>query len=53
MIMLGALIGLTDILPLDAVKKAVTSSVKAGTEDLNLRAVNAGVTYVEGMPAGA
>jgi len=49
MVMLGALTELTHILPLDAVEKAVISSVKAGTEDLNLKAINAGVAEVKGL----
>jgi len=43
MVMVGAVTELTGILPLDAVKKSVASSVKAGTEDLNLKAVDAGI----------
>jgi len=42
MVMVGALVGLTDVLPLDAVKKSVETGVKAGTEELNLKAVDAG-----------
>lgn len=49
MVMLGALTELTHILLLDAVEKAVISSVKAGTEDLNLKAINAGVAEVKGL----
>ena len=51
MIMLGALAKLTNVLPLDAVRKAICDSVPKGTEQLNLDAIDAGVTYAEGMTA--
>jgi len=43
MVMVGALTELTGLLPIDAVKQSVTSNVKKGTEELNLKAVDAGV----------
>jgi len=43
MVMVGAVAELIGVLPLDAVKKSVASTVKAGTEDLNLKAIDAGI----------
>jgi len=53
MVMVGALTELTGALPLDAVKKAVTSSVKAGTEDLNLKAIDAGIAEAKSLAGKA
>lgn len=53
MVMVGALNELTSILPLDAVKQAIASSVKAGTEDLNLKAVDAGIAEARSLAAKA
>lgn len=53
MVMLGALTELTGVLPLDAVKKSVASSVKAGTEDLNLKAIDSGVAEARSLAAKA
>lgn len=49
MVMIGALAELTDILPLDAVKKTVSSSVKAGTEEMNLQAIDAGIAEAKSL----
>jgi len=49
MVMIGALAELTGILPLDAVKKAIGSSVKAGTEEMNLQAIDAGVAEAKSL----
>lgn len=43
MVMVGALVELSGVLPLDALKKSVSSSVKAGTEGINLKAIDAGI----------
>ncbi|MFQ6121509.1 MAG: 2-oxoacid:acceptor oxidoreductase family protein [Dehalococcoidales bacterium] len=48
-VMIGALTELTGVLPLDAVKKAIASTVKAGTEELNLKAVDAGVAEAKSL----
>ena len=49
MVMLGALVKLTNVLPLDAVKKAVHDSVPKGTEDFNLKAIDAGISHAESL----
>lgn len=49
MVMVGALTELTGVPPLDAVKKSVASTVKAGTEDLNLKAIDAGVAEARSL----
>ncbi len=44
-IMLGFFVAVTDAVPKDALRKAVESSVPAGTEELNLRAFDKGHEY--------
>jgi len=53
MVMVGALTELTGVLPLDAVKKSVASTVKAGTEDLNLKAIDAGIAEARSLAGKA
>jgi len=53
MVMVGALTELTGVLPLDAVKKAVAGTVKAGTEDLNLKAIDAGIAEARSLAGKA
>ncbi|MFC1937500.1 2-oxoacid:acceptor oxidoreductase family protein [Chloroflexota bacterium] len=53
MVMVGALNEITGILPIDAVKQSVASVVKAGTEELNARAVDAGVAEAKKLMAKA
>jgi 2-oxoglutarate ferredoxin oxidoreductase subunit gamma len=45
-VMLGALTALTKIVPVEAVEKAILSSVPKGTEDLNLSAFRKGYAFV-------
>ena len=44
-VMLGALTALTKIVPVEAVEKAILSSVPKGTEDLNLSAFRKGYAF--------
>jgi 2-oxoglutarate ferredoxin oxidoreductase subunit gamma len=44
-VMLGFFGAVTDIVPMDALRKAVESSVPAGTEELNLKAFDRGYEY--------
>lgn len=46
-VMLGFFAAVTKIVPREAMQDAVKSSVPAGTEDLNLKAFNAGWNYYE------
>lgn len=48
-VMLGFLVELVDILPLDAVIRAVKESVPKGTEDINLRALKTGVEMAKSL----
>jgi len=45
MIMLGYLVGLTAVVTVDAVEKAIRDSVPKGTEELNLNAFNIGLGH--------
>ena len=53
MVMVGALTELIDVLPPDAVRKSVASTVKAGTEDLNLKAIDAGIAEARSLAGKA
>ncbi len=44
-VMLGFFAGVTQIIPLPAVREAVRASVPAGTEELNLKALEAGLGH--------
>jgi 2-oxoglutarate ferredoxin oxidoreductase subunit gamma len=44
-VMLGFLIAVTDLATVEAMKKAVLSSVPKGTEELNLKAFERGYEY--------
>jgi len=44
-VMLGFLTAITDIVPLEAMKKSVLASVPKGTEELNTKAFERGYTY--------
>ena len=44
-VMLGFIAAVTDIVPLEAMRAAVLASVPAGTEEINLRAFDAGVAH--------
>jgi 2-oxoglutarate ferredoxin oxidoreductase subunit gamma len=46
-VMLGFFAGVTGIVPREAMRDAVRGSVPAGTEDLNLKAFDAGYAYFE------
>lgn len=48
-VMLGVLVELTNILPFDAVRKAVQESVPKGTEEINLKALKTGVEIAKGL----
>ncbi|MDD3976665.1 2-oxoacid:acceptor oxidoreductase family protein [Methanomicrobium antiquum] len=50
-IMLGALVSATGVVTKDAIEKAVLDSVPKGTEELNLKALNAG--FELGMKGGS
>ena len=49
--MLGALVSATGVVTKDAIEKAVLDSVPKGTEELNLKALNAG--FELGMKGGS
>jgi len=49
MVMVGALVEITDVLPLDTVKKSVKTGVKSGTEELNLKAIDAGIAEAKSL----
>jgi 2-oxoglutarate ferredoxin oxidoreductase subunit gamma len=49
--MVGFFAGVTDLLHVDAVEKALVDSVPRGTEDLNLRAFRKGLEYGQGVKA--
>ena len=51
-VMLGFFAAVTKIVPVDAMREAVRDSVPAGTEELNLKAFNAGVKHFESEYAG-
>lgn len=44
-VMLGFFAGVTDVLPMEALRKAVETSVPSGTEALNLKAFDRGYEY--------
>lgn len=46
-VMLGFFAGVTEIVPRDAMREAVKASVPAGTEELNLKAFDAGLAYYD------
>ena len=46
-VMLGFFAGVTEIVPREAMREAVKASVPAGTEELNLKAFDAGLAYFE------
>ncbi len=46
-VMLGFFAAVTEIVPIDAMREAVRHSVPPGTEQLNLRAFDAGVEYYQ------
>jgi 2-oxoglutarate ferredoxin oxidoreductase subunit gamma len=46
-VMLGFFAAVTEIVPRDAMRKAVKDSVPAGTEELNLKAFDAGYEYYQ------
>lgn len=46
-VMLGFFAAVTNLVPIDAMRKAVEDSVPKGTEELNLKAFDAGVDYYE------
>jgi 2-oxoglutarate ferredoxin oxidoreductase subunit gamma len=50
-VMVGFFAGVTDLLHVDAVEKALVDSVPRGTEDLNLRAFRKGLEYGQGVKA--
>jgi 2-oxoglutarate ferredoxin oxidoreductase subunit gamma len=46
-VMLGFFAGVTDVMPADALRKAVENSVPEGTEELNLKAFDRGFEYAQ------
>jgi 2-oxoglutarate ferredoxin oxidoreductase subunit gamma len=46
-VMLGFVAGVTEIVPREAMREAVKASVPAGTEELNLKAFDAGLAYFD------
>jgi 2-oxoglutarate ferredoxin oxidoreductase subunit gamma len=46
-VMLGFFAGMTDLMPAEALRKAVGSSVPEGTEELNLKAFDRGYEYAK------
>ena len=46
-VMLGFFAGVTEIVPREAMREAVKASVPAGTEELNLKAFDAGLAYFD------
>lgn len=46
-VMLGFFAGVTEIVPREAMREAVKASVPAGTEELNLKAFDAGLAYYD------
>jgi 2-oxoglutarate ferredoxin oxidoreductase subunit gamma len=46
-VMLGFFAGVTEIVPRDAMREAVKASVPPGTEELNLKAFDAGLAYYD------
>lgn len=46
-IMIGALVGATHVVGIEAIEKAVRESVPRGTEDLNLRALKRGIELAQ------
>jgi 2-oxoglutarate ferredoxin oxidoreductase subunit gamma len=46
-VMLGFVAGVTGIVPRDAMREAVKASVPQGTEELNLKAFDAGIAYFD------
>jgi 2-oxoglutarate ferredoxin oxidoreductase subunit gamma len=46
-VMLGFFAGVTEIVPREAMREAVKASVPAGTEELNLKAFEAGLAYYD------
>lgn len=46
-VMLGFFSGVTELVPRDAMREAVKSSVPAGTEQLNLKAFDSGLAYYD------
>ena len=51
MVALGFICRVTSIVSVDAMKKSIAVSVPPGTEELNLRAFEAGFAYTEGLSA--
>lgn len=52
-VMVGFIAAVTDIVPRDAMREAVRASVPAGTEELNLKAFDAGAEYFDTVVAPA
>jgi len=52
MVTLGFLCRATEVVSADALRKAIASSVPKGTEELNLRAFEAGYGYTQALPPG-
>lgn len=50
-VMLGFFAGVTRLVPLEALREAVRLSVPAGTEELNLKAFEQGLEYVQVAPS--
>lgn len=48
-VMLGFFAGVTDLVPVEALRKAVETSVPEGTEALNLKAFNKGYEYAQSL----
>jgi 2-oxoglutarate ferredoxin oxidoreductase subunit gamma len=51
-VMVGFFAGATGLLPFEAVEKAVTDSVPAGSESMNLRALSKGYEFGQGLLNG-
>jgi 2-oxoglutarate ferredoxin oxidoreductase subunit gamma len=51
-VMLGFFTAVTGIVPRDAMRTAVRASVPAGSEELNLKALDAGLAHFDNMQAG-
>jgi 2-oxoglutarate ferredoxin oxidoreductase subunit gamma len=51
-VMVGFFTGVTDLIPRDAMRDAVRSSVPAGTEDLNLEAFDRGLEHADRVRGG-
>jgi len=52
-VMLGFFAGVTEIVPRNAMREAVKASVPPGTEELNLKAFDAGLAYYDEQYGGA